>query len=132
MDLTNLKVGDKVILRNKRTATVTEVDLGSSIPFAHDGGSKVPNLVFWCERNGSCCANGLQQYDIVGIAVATDLCLWRYDRVDSVNGHHRAVWKTSCGREFDRLTAGEQPRKGMSMEYCPYCGKTISDETQDC
>lgn len=58
-------------------------------------------------------------------------CKWNFDRYD-----HRAamtlVWKTECGREFDRLRGSEQPRKHLCMEFCCFCGGTIIDETQDC
>lgn len=55
-------------------------------------------------------------------------CKWYCDRHDG----DRAIWKTECGREFDRLEAGEQPRKDLAMEYCPFCAGVIVDMTQDC
>jgi hypothetical protein len=42
------------------------------------------------------------------------------------------AWKTECGREFNRLYGSEQPRKHLCMEFCPFCGGHIIDETTDC
>ena len=56
-------------------------------------------------------------------------CVWHYEPAEfSGDG----VWKTECGREFDRLRGSEQPRKHLAMEYCPFCGGHIIDSTQDC
>ena len=62
----------------------------------------------------------------------TEHCFWFFNRYSSENFPRGIVWKTECGREFDRMRAGEQPIKHLSMTYCPYCGRRIYDETQDC
>ena len=58
-------------------------------------------------------------------------CKWRFDRCE-YDYLRFSVWKTECGREFDRLFGSEQPRKHLGMGFCPFCGGTIVDMTQDC
>ena len=53
-------------------------------------------------------------------------CKWHFDRFDNA-----AIWKTECGREFDRMWGSEQPRKHLCMEFCPFCGGHIIDMTTD-
>lgn len=55
-------------------------------------------------------------------------CKWHFEMSDGYD----AIWKTECGLEFDRMTPGEQPRKHLNFEFCPFCSGYIIDETQDC
>lgn len=57
-------------------------------------------------------------------------CKWNFDRAYGIGCN--TIWKTECGREFDRLQGSEQPRKHLAMEFCPFCGGSIVDMTQDC
>jgi len=57
-------------------------------------------------------------------------CKWRFDHNDPDD--NSTIWTTECGREFGRMDAGEQPRKHLNMEFCPFCGGHIIDMTTDC
>jgi hypothetical protein len=54
-------------------------------------------------------------------------CRWHFDRFVA----DTPIWKTECGREFDRLEGSEQPRKHLAMEFCPFCSGHIIDMTTD-
>jgi len=77
----------------------------------------------------------LNAFGTVVVETKPPTCKWQFDR--NLFEHYceeeiRTAWKTECGREFDRMDAGEQPRKHLNMEFCPFCGGHIIDMTTDC
>lgn len=134
VDLSKVKVGMKVRLRDERILGVVSIEVDRSVPFpfyiTFDNGAD--NVYM---SNGSACMVIETDNDIIEILQSEEpkeeTCLWSYDR-DVPDRPDMPIWKTSCGYEFDRLKGCEQPRKHLRMEFCPYCGKHIADATTDC